>query len=136
MAPRPDYKPGLLPVGAPSKNISQLRYWAQQVFFDEDVVSREDVKAIVKRAVADAKDGNAQARDFVAAYRFGRPKPMDEGQGLTINAGDNTKVVMLSDDALDLLISLGQAPALDDADTPKAIDAEYRTLPGPAGSDH
>lgn len=140
MAPRPEYKPGLLPVGRPSKNIMQQRYIAQGCFFDPDVVSDDDIKEIVKRAVADAKDGNAQARDFVAAYRFGRPKPMDEG-GITINIeGDGTKIALLSDEALELLISLGHDPvAIDDDATPnadRAIDAEYRTLPAPPGSDH
>lgn len=138
MAPRPEYKPGLLPVGRPSKNVMQQRYRAQQVFFDPEVVSDDDIKDIVRRAVADAKDGNAQARDFVAAYRFGRPKPMDEG-GLSITVeGDNTRIALLSDEALEALVALGHAPAIDDADPAHAdqvVDAEYRALPGAPGPD-
>ena len=139
MAQRPEYKPGLLPTGRPSKNISQLRYWAQQVFFDEEVVSSDDIKDIVRRAVADAKDGNAQARDFVAAYRFGRPKPMEEGAGLTINVeGEGTKIALLSDAALEALIALGHAPAIEETEPPNAdqvVDAEYRALPGDPRAD-
>lgn len=136
MAPRPEYKPGLLPVGRPSRDVMAQRYRAQQVFFDEEVVSSDDIKAIVRRAVQDAKDGNAQARDFVAAYRFGRPKPMDEA-GITINVEDNsTRLALLSDAALEALIALGHAPAIEDVtpeDHPKAIDAEYRPLPSDPG---
>lgn len=137
MAPRPEYKPGLLPVGRPSKDIMRQRYRAQQVFFDEDVVSTEDIRAIVRRAVEDAKEGNDQARNFVAAYRFGRPKPMDEG-GITINVeGDNTRLALLSDEALEALIALGHAPAIDDVSptVDQVIDADYRALPGDSGPD-
>jgi hypothetical protein len=137
VAPRPEYKPGLLPVGRPSKNVMQQRYRAQQVFFDPEVVSDDDIKDIVRRAVSDAKDGNAQARDFVAAYRFGRPKPMDEG-GLSITVeGDNTRIALLSDEALEALIALGHAPTIDDdpAHADQVVDAEYRALPGDPGPD-
>lgn len=131
---RPENKSGSLPVGRPSKNIMQLRYWAQQVFFDEDVVSQDDVKDIVRRAVVDAKEGNAAAREFVAAYRFGRPKPMDEG-GITINIeGDDTKLALLSREQLELLVSISEAPIAIEDVTPshadQVVDAEYRPLPG------
>lgn len=137
---RPENKSGSLPVGRPSKNIMQLRYWAQQVFFDEDVVSQDDVKDIVRRAVVDAKEGNAAAREFVAAYRFGRPKPMDEG-GIVISVeGEGTRIALLSDEALEALVALGHAPAIEDVEPAdadlKVIDAEYRTLPGDPGTDH
>jgi hypothetical protein len=90
---------------------------------------------IVKRAVTDAKDGNTAARDFVAAYRFGRPKPMDEGVGLTINVeGEGTQIALLSDAALEALIALGHAPAIEDVTPDKAVDAIYRVLPGDPGS--
>lgn len=128
----------LLPVGRPSKNISQLRYWAQQVFFDEDVVSQDDVKEIVKKAVEQAKDGNPQAREFVAAYRFGKPKPMDENTSLVFTPDGDVKVVTMTDDQLEALVALGHAPAIEDVTPPNAdqvVDADYRVVPGPSGSD-
>jgi hypothetical protein len=128
-------KPGTLATGRPSKDVMKLRYQAQRVFFDETVVSEKDIADIVKRAVADAKDGNAAARDFVAAYRFGRPKPMDEGVGLTINIeGDDTQLALLSREQLELLVSIKEAPlAIEDGSSAMdddAIDAEYRPISG------
>src|SRR5262245_42124473 len=39
------------------------------------IVSLEDLRAIARRAVADAKKGNARARDWVSKYLLGEPAP-------------------------------------------------------------
>jgi hypothetical protein len=39
------------------------------------VVSVEDLRAIARRAVADAKRGNARARDWLSKYLLGDPVP-------------------------------------------------------------
>jgi hypothetical protein len=44
-------------------------------------VSEEDVRAIVARAVTDAKDGNPIARLWLGAYVFGKPPEKVDVQG-------------------------------------------------------
>jgi hypothetical protein len=39
------------------------------------IVSLEDLRAIARRAVADAKKGSAKARDWVSRYLLGDPAP-------------------------------------------------------------
>jgi hypothetical protein len=39
------------------------------------IVSVEDLRAIARRAVADAKKGNARAREWVSTYLLGDPAP-------------------------------------------------------------
>lgn len=43
-----------------------------------ETVTVEDMEAIVRHAITQAKNGNRFAREYLSLYLLGRPKPMDE----------------------------------------------------------
>lgn len=45
----------------------------------EETITDEEVREIVRRAVADAKDGNRFARDFIFQYLIGKPAVVSGG---------------------------------------------------------
>ena len=46
-----------------------------------ETVTTDDYKAIVERAIVQAKAGNRFAREYISLYMLGRPKPMDDDDG-------------------------------------------------------
>jgi hypothetical protein len=128
VAPRPEYKPQVLPVGRPSKDIQSWRYRMQERF--REVVSIEDLDEIIGAAVLQAKIGNSDARNFVAAYCFGKPPQLDKDEiaAMHVDGNLNVALIKLTDEQLEALAAID----------PNAIDADYHvvehpSLPEPSG---
>jgi len=65
--------------GGPGRGKKEVEESYLQAF--RDTVSPEDWRAIIGKAVADAKNGDATARRFIADYLIGTPKQSIEMTG-------------------------------------------------------
>ena len=72
------FKPGQSgnPGGRPKK-VSRSQLLAVM----HETVTADDFQAIVNRAIEQAKNGNRFAREYLSLYMLGRPRPMDDDDG-------------------------------------------------------